>query len=95
MVEQAALGLERLRVSIDSLPAPLPAFASALPKLLVVPLFALRIPNLIVPYADAAAVILAHVQRQDTASRHRVGLALPAGMKGSKSQWAAGARAVD
>ena len=44
---------------------------------------------MIVPYADAAAVILAHSERGDRTSRRRVGLAPPVGMKGSKDQWAA------
>jgi putative NADH-flavin reductase len=92
MADRQALGLERLRVSIDRLPAPMPAIVGVLPAPLVLPLFAMLIPSLIVPYADAASVILAHVQREDTTSRHRVGVALPAGMKGRKDKWAAGPR---
>lgn len=95
MADQPALGLQRLRVSIDRLPAPMPAIAGALPAPLVLPLFAMLIPSLIVPYADAASVILAHVQREDTTSRHRVGVALPAGMKGRKDEWAAAPRGAD
>ena len=49
----------------------------------------MKIPEMIIPYADAAAVILAHVQPNDSTSRHRVGIALPVGMKGKKDQWAA------
>lgn len=89
MVEQPAMGLERLRVSIDSLPAPLPRIARSLPGALVLPLFAMKIPEMIIPYADAASVILANVQPQGPTSRHRVGVALPVGMKGKKSEWAA------
>lgn len=92
MADQPALGLQRLRVSIDRLPAPMPAIAGALPAPLVLPLFAMLIPSLIVSYADAASVILAHVQREDTTSRHRVGVALPAGIKGRKDKWAAAPR---
>jgi len=44
---------------------------------------------MIVPYADAAALMLGHLERADAMSRHRVGLALPPGMRGRKSQWAA------
>ena len=44
---------------------------------------------MIVPYADAAALMLAHLNRDDTFARHRVGLALPPGMRGKKSEWAA------
>jgi len=89
MVEQPAVGLPRLRVSVDSLPAPLPAFARLLPAPLVLPLFAMKIPEMIIPYADAASLILANVKRGDSMSRHRVGVALPVGMKGKKNVWAA------
>ena len=43
---------------------------------------------MIVSYADAAAVILANLERNSPMSRHRVGLALPEGMRGKKDQWA-------
>jgi len=89
MVEQPAVGLHRLRVSIDSLPAPLPAVARSLPAPLLLPLFAMRIPEMIIPYADAASVILANVAPGGPMSRRRVGVALPVGMKGRKSEWAA------
>jgi putative NADH-flavin reductase len=89
MVEQPALGMHRLRITIESLPAPLPALARSLPGPLVLPLFAMRIPEMIVPYADAASVMLAHVAPGDAMSRHRVGVALPVGMKGRKDTWAA------
>ncbi len=89
MVDQPAIGLHRLRISVDSLPTQLPAFASALPAPLLLPLFAMKIPEMIIPYADAASAILSHVSREDAMSRHRVGVALPVGMKGKKDQWAA------
>ncbi|MBT2771084.1 hypothetical protein J7J47_02415 [Halomonas sp. ISL-60] len=89
MVEQPAIGLPRLRVSVDRLPAPLPAFARSLPAPLLLPLFAMKIPEMTIPYADAASVILANVKRGDSMSRHRVGVALPDGMKGKKDVWAA------
>lgn len=89
MVEQPPLGLQRLRVSVDALPAPLPGIARSLPDIFVLPLFAMRIPQMIVPYADAAAVILGNVQRNEAMSRRRIGVALPVGMKGKKDVWAA------
>ena len=88
MVEGPALGLNRLRVSLDSLPVEMPAFVRRLPGFLVLPFFARRIPEMIVPYADAAALILANLSPADSMSRHRVGLALPVGMRGRKNQWA-------
>ncbi|WP_140635862.1 NAD(P)-dependent oxidoreductase [Methylibium rhizosphaerae] len=94
MVEQAPVGLERLRVSIDSLPAPLPSITKALPAPLVLPMFAMKIPEMIIPFADAASVMLANVSPGDSMSRHRVGVALPLGMKGKKSEWAAQPRSA-
>jgi uncharacterized protein YbjT (DUF2867 family) len=41
------------------------------------------------PYADAAALMLANLDPGNAMARHRVGLALPLGMRGNKSQWAA------
>jgi hypothetical protein len=44
---------------------------------------------MIVSYADAAALMLANLTPNGEMSRHRVGLALPVGMRGKKKQWAA------
>lgn len=92
MVEQPALGLKRLRITLDTLPVQIPALARALPGPLFLPVFAYTIPQMIVPYADAAALMLANLNRGDLMARHRVGLALPLGMRGKKSQWAAQSR---
>jgi uncharacterized protein len=89
MVDQPAIGIDRLRISIDVIPAKLPAFAKHLPAPLVLPLFAARVAEMIVPYADAASVILANAARGGPMTGKRVGLALPAGMRGKKNQWAA------
>jgi uncharacterized protein len=94
MVEQPAIGLRRLRITLDTLPVQIPALARALPGPLFLPIFAYMIPQMIVPYADAAALMLANLNRGDTMARHRVGLALPLGMRGKKSQWAAKPRNV-
>ena len=85
MVEEPALGLDRLRISVDALPVGVPAFARAVPNPLLLPVFASVIPQMIVPYADAAALMLANLDRGNAMSRHRVGLALPEGMRGQKS----------
>ena len=89
MVEQPALGLDKLRTSLDTLPVQVPGFARTLPGPLLVPLFATLMPQMIVPYADAAALMLANIASSSEMSRRRVGLALPPGMRGRKSQWAA------
>jgi putative NADH-flavin reductase len=85
MVDDPALGVERLRISIDALPVEPPRPIGSLPDALVAPLFGSLIPQMIVPYADAAAVMLANLDRGNAVSRHRVGLALPAGMHGHKA----------
>lgn len=89
MVEEPALGLNRLRIAFDTLPVQVPAFARALPNPLLLPFFAYLIPQMIVPYADAAALMLANLNRGDAMARHCVGVALPLGMRGKKSHWAA------
>jgi len=89
MVEEPALGLNRLRIALDTLPVQVPAFAHALPGPLLLPVFASLIPQMIVPYPDAAALMLANLDPGDAVARHRVGLALPSGMRGRKSRWAA------
>jgi uncharacterized protein len=87
MVEQPALGLKGLRISLDALPVQVPVFARALPRPLLVPLFASLVPQMIVPYADAAALMLANIDPGNEMMGRRVGLALPPGMRGRKSQW--------
>jgi hypothetical protein len=90
MVDEPPLGVDQLRVSHDTLPVQVPAWARALPGPLLLPLFARLVPQMIVPYADAASLMLAHLDRGSTFSRHRVGLALPPGMRGRKAEWSAG-----
>jgi uncharacterized protein len=87
MVDEPAIGLSRLRVSLDALPVHVSAFARALPSPLLLPVFASLIPQIIVPYADAAALMLANLDRGNAMARRRVGLALPLGMRGRKAQW--------
>jgi putative NADH-flavin reductase len=89
MVEGPQVGLSRLRVSCDQLPVEIPAEATRLPDDLLVPLFTQFVPEMIVPYVDAAALMLNHLQPVDTMSRHRVGLALPIGARGEKARWSA------
>jgi hypothetical protein len=90
MVDQPGLGWDRLRISIDTLPSPLPALARLLPAtLLLLPWFAMRIPQMIIPYADAAAVMLNNLSADSPMARKRVGIALPLGMRGKKTQWTA------
>jgi uncharacterized protein len=89
MVDRQPLGLARMRISLDRVPVRIPSFARFLPGALVLPFFVGRVPEMIVSYADAAALMLANLTPAGEMSRHRVGLALPAGMRGEKKQWAA------
>jgi hypothetical protein len=89
MVHQPALGLARMRISLDRVPAHIPRSARLLPGALVLPFFVHRISEMIVPYADAAALMLANLTPSGEMSQRRVGLALPVGMRGKKAQWAA------
>jgi hypothetical protein len=84
MVDESALGLDRLRISLDALPVEIPAVARALPDSSFLPVFASLIPQMIVPYADAAALMLANLDRGHAMSRRRVGLALPIGVRRQK-----------
>ncbi len=88
MVDRPAIGVERLRVSCDTIPVPLPADVDSLPAARLLPLFLAAIPEMIIPYADAASVMLANTSPGGTMRHHRVGIALPAGMRGQKDQWA-------
>jgi uncharacterized protein len=94
MVDEPAIGLDSMRIAADILPVQVPAFARALPGPLLLPIFAQLIPQMIVPYADAAALMLANLNSGDAFARHRVGLALPPGMRGKKSEWAARPRSA-
>lgn len=54
----------------------------------------MKIPEMITPYTDAAAVILAQVDPRDSMSKPRIGVALPVGLKGRKNEWAAQPRSA-
>ena len=89
MVEEPPLGIARLRISLERLPVEVPAFGRALPGALFLPVFAHLVPQMIISYADAAALMLAQLSPGGEMSRHRVGVALPLGMRGHKQRWTA------
>jgi hypothetical protein len=86
MVDGAPLGVQEIRVSVDRLPIEVPATTGPASDPQLVSAFASVVPQMIVPYADAAALLLGNLDRASAMARHRVGLALPAGMRGSKPQ---------
>lgn len=77
MVEQPPIGISQLRISLDQLPIQMPSFSASSPGALALPFFTHRISEMIVPYTDAAALMLANLTPNGEMSRHRVGLALP------------------
>ena len=89
MIEQPPLGQSKLRISLDRLPVKVPAFGRVLPGALFLPVFAYLIPEMIISYADAASLMLGNLARRGEMSHHRVGVALPVGMRGQKDRWAA------
>jgi putative NADH-flavin reductase len=89
MVHEQPVGVARMRVSLDRLPVEIPSVAKWLPGPFLVALFARRVPEMIVPYAHAATLMLSHIQPMSPMARHRVGLALPVGMRGTKARWSA------
>lgn len=89
MVASEPVGVARLRTSTDKLPVEMPSFMGALPGVLALLPFARRMPEMIVSYVDAAALILENLHPDSPYKRRRVGLALPEGMRGSKVQWSA------
>ena len=84
MVDSPPIGLHRLRISLDVLPVAIQASPGTAAAGSPLSTFTSVIPEMIVAYADAAALMLANLERDDAMSRHRVGLALPVGMRGSK-----------
>lgn len=77
MVEQTPLGIDQLRVVTDCLPVSIPTDMKELSDNQLTALFVSRVPEITVPFADAAALMLNNLQPADAMSRHRIGLALP------------------
>jgi hypothetical protein len=84
MVDQPPVGMDRMRISLDRLPIHMPAFSESLPDAMALSLLAQGISEMIVSYTDAAALMVANIAPNDEMSHHRVGLALPVGMRGEK-----------
>lgn len=84
MAEGSAIGPDKLRISLDQLPVQMPSWGKWLPSMLLLPFFAYRVAEMTVPYADAAALMVNNLVPDSPMVRHRVGLALPPGMRGKK-----------
>ena len=77
LVDQPIIGLDRMRISLDQLPIHIPAFLRPLSEESALQFLTQHIHEITVSYADAAALMLAHINPNDEMSHHRVGLALP------------------
>ena len=87
MVDQPPMGLDRMRISLDQLPVQIPAFARSMSNDLALSFLTHGIREMIVPYADAAALMIANITPRDEMSHHRVGLAVPVELRGEKKQF--------
>jgi uncharacterized protein len=89
LTDQPPLGVSMLRTSLDCLPVKVPGVNKFLPSVLFLPVFGYLIPEMIISYADAASLMLSNLDKDSRMSGHRVGVALPVGMRGKKSKWVA------
>lgn len=81
-----------LRVSIDVVPYEVPGWARWAPRIALSLLMKAKLPELIVSYEDVADIIMSNLSPGGRFSRHRVGVALPAGERGRKEDWVLGTR---
>lgn len=79
MVDEPAVGLGSMRVSIDRFPVELPAWTRRAPRMFVVPHFIKSVGQITVPYTDVANLILSNLSPDGPFSRKRIGIALPKG----------------
>ena len=70
--------------STEELPFPRSYFGSEITEADIARIIGKKLPELIVPYRDAANLIVRHLERSGKFSGKRVGIALPAGMTGEK-----------
>jgi len=77
MVDKPPLGLAGLRISLDRLPLDIPDEIQSMPDQGVLQFLSSHMSETVVPYEDAAALMLANIAPGGEMSRRRVGLALP------------------
>ncbi|CAG0975282.1 hypothetical protein ARNL5_02016 [Anaerolineae bacterium] len=87
MVEEKSFGIDSVRVVMDRLPVSTDSVTKGLSDHLLAKLFMSRVPEMIIPYADAAALMLNNLKPVGTMSHHRIGLALPSGLRATKEHW--------
>lgn len=74
-----------LRISADVWPVDRPAATRFLPAMATAIAFARKLGEMTITYEDAADVIVGHLARGGPYVRRRVGIALPPGMRGKKT----------
>jgi len=80
MVDERPLGLTGLRISLDRLPLEMPHEIRSMPDANALRFLSAHMSEMVVPYQDAAMLMLSNIARDGEMSRHRVGLArLPQG----------------
>lgn len=79
MIDEPAIGLGSMRVSIDHFPVHPPVWTRVAPRALLVPHFIRSVGQITVPYADVADLILSNLSPDGPFSRKRTGIALPIG----------------
>ena len=84
-----------VRVSVDSMPYHVGTWTRFAPPLALSLVMKFKLPELIVSYEDVATVIMANVEAGGRFSRHRIGVALPRGERGTKDGWTLGRRGPD
>lgn len=84
-----------LRVSIDEIPLDFPPCTRWAPRAALSLMLKWRLPQLVVTYEAVADLIVSHLQPGDRYTRHRIGVALPAGQRDCKEGWMLGHRGPD
>ena len=75
-----------LRLSVDEWPMKPPAYTYVLPRLAMAFALKQRMPEMTITYEDAAEVIVNNLSKRGLFSRHRVGAALPPGVRKYKAK---------
>lgn len=88
MVESAdGAYMANLRISTEELPLTVSESERSMSDAELSGLIARKLPELIIPYKEAAHLILNHLERSGPFSGKRVGIALPEGSSGEKAGW--------
>lgn len=79
--------ITNLRISNEELPLTFSESERSMSDSELTSLVARKLPELIIPYKEAARLIMTHLERSGPFTGKRVGIALPEGSKGEKAGW--------